>query len=299
MSKEINCKHCQEIINKLKPWQLKAKAEIENKCSEKRRNRGKCSDDYLQYFNYSSHQAICSQCGEMEDILEAGEEMADRCEKCIEDSSRERNRNTINPLCQGCKTYLQELKAQEWEKTKLDCKNKAKYCQHERNGNRSFYDEAKESIIKNGANGKNVPSMDMITTGLCPDHKEKECHFKRNCWGDEEHSSENKKSEEDNDDDSQNPNPKQPKNINIIQLLDQLEKYFVDNNIKLIKRENGKLVIEYNDNKANNALTPQQQEQIINYLTRTNKNELSLKEVRRERERERERAKILSIELRG
>jgi len=48
----------------------------------------------------------------MEDILEAGEEMADRCDKCIQDRNRRRNRNTINPLCQDCKKYLSELKVE-------------------------------------------------------------------------------------------------------------------------------------------------------------------------------------------
>ncbi|CAG8441292.1 4580_t:CDS:2 [Scutellospora calospora] len=91
----------------------------------------------------------------------------------------------------------------------------------------------------------------------------------QSCQRDEEHSSENKEPKKDrpnNNDEPNNPTPKQPNNINIIQLLDQLEKYFVDNDIKLIKRENEKLVIEYNNPNSNNTLTAQQQEQIIGGL---------------------------------
>jgi len=78
------------------------------------------------------------------------------------------------------------------------------------------------------------------------------------------------------------------KPIDIVQLLDQLERYFIENDIKLIKRENGKLVIEFNKENSTNNLTTEQQEQISNYLTQTNKKSLSLNEIKRERERERE-----------
>jgi len=97
-----------------------------------------------------------------------------------------------------------------------------------------------------------------------------------------------------NNDEPNNPTPNQPNNINVVQLLDQLEAWFTQFNIRLVKKTKDGLSIEFNDNNpTNSTLTPKQQEQISNYLTRTNKNELSLQEIRQERERERERAKVL------
>jgi hypothetical protein len=81
-------------------------------------------------------------------------------------------------------------------------------------------------------------------------------------------------------------NPEQPNPQ--IQLLDQLEQYFIQNNIRLIRRENNRLIIEFNEeNSPNNHFpTTEQQEQINNYLQQSNQQELTLESIRRERERE-------------
>lgn len=152
----------------------------------------------------------------------------------------------LTPLCSKCKYYLKiDLKAQEWEKTKLRCKTETAYCFHDTlTGNLSFYCEKQESIIKNSANGGIcVPSFDMITTGLCEKHKEKECYFKRNCWGDEYCDNEEKE---------------EPKTSNnpLISNLTELDQYLTANNIRSVERVRGKLLIEFNEQQARQEQPP-------------------------------------------
>ena len=133
-------------------------------------------------------------------------------------------------LCLNCKSYLTQLKAQPWETIKLLCKSEARYCFHNFAGT-SLYDKNKENLIKNSASGTNVPILEMMTEGLCQEHKNSECYYKKNSWGDEEHSFK-----------------EEPKPLNSDEMsLTQLEQYFIANNIMSMEVKGDKLIIKYNE----------------------------------------------------
>lgn len=68
--------------------------------------------------------------------------------------------------------------------------------------------------------------------------------------------------------------------------LNQLEQYFIQNNIKSIKWENNRLIIEFNDDNSPNNLTTEQQTEIKDYLRNNNHRELNLDRIRQLKKQE-------------
>lgn len=173
------------------------------------------------------------------------------CPRCID----EENHNTrIKPICQGCRDYLKQLKADTWELTKLRCKNEAKSCIHSPTPSISgvvvvsWFDKDKQEIAAR-------PSIEIKTIGKCPEHGDGCEYHSNNTWGDEFHKKLNKK-----------PNEIPPVNSSNISLT-QIEQYFKQNNIKEIKRENNQLIITFISEDTENNLTVEQNQQLNTFLT--------------------------------
>lgn len=176
---------------------------------------------------------------------------------------------SISPLCQDCKEYLLDLKAEPWEKTKLLCKNEAKHCRHSPSspvGSSIKYYDQEERLI-----GKK-PLLEFITAGKCQKHPN--CSFKRTDWGDETHSNEKERNKE---------NKITSKELEII------ENYMIKNRVRQITLKNGKLEIEHEEKGNIEIIVANTAElkTIESYCQQLN-HSVSIQEVRRERERERE-----------